>query len=41
MLARDPDAMLPAGILWPLVYAVFSVVYRPILTRRQSDGLPG
>jgi uncharacterized protein involved in response to NO len=41
MFAPYPDAMVLAGILWSLGYAVFTVVYWPILTRRRSDGLPG
>lgn len=34
-------AMLLAGALWSLGYAIFSVVYWPILTRPRVDGLPG
>jgi uncharacterized protein involved in response to NO len=34
-------AMLLAGALWSSGYAIFSVVYWPILTRPRVDGLPG
>jgi uncharacterized protein involved in response to NO len=30
-----------AGTLWALGYAIFAVVYFPILTRPRVDGLPG
>jgi uncharacterized protein involved in response to NO len=36
-----PHAVLAAGILWSLGYAVFAVVYWPILTRPRVDGQPG
>lgn len=34
-------AMIAAGALWSLGYAVFSVIYWPILTRPRVDGRPG
>jgi uncharacterized protein involved in response to NO len=34
-------AMMLAGGLWALGYAIFAVVYFPILTRPRVDGLPG
>lgn len=34
-------AMLLAGALWSLGYAIFSMVYWPVLTRPRVDGLPG
>jgi uncharacterized protein involved in response to NO len=34
-------AMMLAGVLWALGYAIFSAVYFPILTRPRVDGLPG
>jgi uncharacterized protein involved in response to NO len=36
-----PHALILAGALWSLGYAVFSVVYWPILTRPRADGLAG
>jgi len=36
-----PHAMMLAGALWSLGYAIFAVVYFPILTRPRVDGLPG
>lgn len=36
-----PHATLTAGVLWALGYAVFAVVYFPILTRPRIDGQPG
>jgi uncharacterized protein involved in response to NO len=36
-----PHAMVLAGALWSLGYAIFAVVYFPILTRPRVDGLPG
>lgn len=41
VFAPHAHALIPAGILWSLGYAVFSVVYWPILTRPRVDGLPG
>jgi uncharacterized protein involved in response to NO len=39
--APHPHAMMLAGALWSLGYAIFAVVYFPILTRPRVDGLPG
>jgi uncharacterized protein involved in response to NO len=39
--APHPHAMMLAGTLWALGYAIFAVVYFPILTRPRVDGLPG
>jgi uncharacterized protein involved in response to NO len=36
-----PHATMLAGALWSAGYAIFSVVYWPILTRPRADGLPG
>jgi uncharacterized protein involved in response to NO len=36
-----PHAMMLAGTLWALGYAIFAFVYFPILTRPRVDGLPG
>jgi uncharacterized protein involved in response to NO len=36
-----PDAIMLAGVLWALGYAIFAVVYFPILIRPRVDGLPG
>lgn len=41
VLAIHPHATLAAGILWSAGYAVFSVVYWPMLTRPRADGQPG
>lgn len=35
------EAVLAAGALWSLGYAVFAAVYWPILTRPRVDGRPG
>jgi uncharacterized protein involved in response to NO len=34
-------AVLTGGVLWALGYALFVVVYAPILLRPRTDGLPG
>jgi uncharacterized protein involved in response to NO len=36
-----PHAMMLAGALWSVGYAIFAVVYFPILTRPRVDGLSG
>ncbi len=41
VFAPHAHALIPAGILWSLGYAVFAIVYWPILTRPRVDGLPG
>lgn len=41
VLVLHPHATLAAGVLWSAGYAVFSVVYWPMLTRPRSDGQPG
>jgi len=35
------EAMVVAGILWTLAFAVFLIRYLPILTRPRIDGKPG
>jgi uncharacterized protein involved in response to NO len=41
VFAPHAHALIPAGVLWSLGYAIFSAVYWPILTRPRADGLPG
>ena len=39
--ALYPTLMLVSGVLWSLAFAIFTVVYIPILTRPRLDGQPG
>lgn len=41
VVATHPHMVLAAGALWSSGYAVFSLVYWPILTRPRLDGQPG
>jgi uncharacterized protein involved in response to NO len=41
VFAPHDHALIPAGVLWSLGYAVFAAVYGPILIRPRVDGLPG
>jgi uncharacterized protein involved in response to NO len=34
-------ALLASGLLWAAAFAIFSVVYAPVLTRPRADGRPG
>jgi len=34
-------ALLASGMLWAAAFALFSVVYAPVLTRPRLDGRPG
>jgi uncharacterized protein involved in response to NO len=36
-----PALILASGVLWSLAFALFTVVYIPILTRPRLDGQPG
>jgi uncharacterized protein involved in response to NO len=36
-----PSAILLSALLWSAAFAVFVVVYLPILTRPRLDGQPG
>jgi uncharacterized protein involved in response to NO len=33
--------ILGSGVLWLLAFALFTLVYAPILLRRRADGRPG
>ena len=39
--ALYPALILASGVLWSLAFALFTVVYIPILTRPRLDGQPG
>lgn len=41
VLVPSGAALIVAGALWSLGYALFAVIYWPILTRPRVDGLPG